>query len=203
MKPLFNNPFVNCTARDMSYSDVMSFWCSPYACYKINEEDLKLSLTPIIIEGARGSGKTMILKHLSYHCQKETYEPQKRIDGISADKYLGVYFRYSADYSTLFDSLNCSKKYRESLFERYFHLCVGLEIARVLEDLEKELTETEKQSLFASLSSLLSSKIENPQALIEWLVRSIQRQDETVRRSGKERCQTVYVKACTGHLVHN
>ena len=183
MKPLFNNPFVNCTARDMSYSDVMSFWCSPYACYKINEEDLKLSLTPIIIEGARGSGKTMILKHLSYHCQKETYEPQKRIDGISADKYLGVYFRYSADYSTLFDSLNCSKKYRESLFERYFHLCVGLEIARVLEDLEKELTETEKQSLFASLSSLLSSKIENPQALIEWLVRSIQRQDETVRRS--------------------
>ncbi len=183
MKPLFNNPFVNCTARDMSYADVMNFWCSPYDCYKINEEDLKLSATPIIIEGARGSGKTMILKHLSYYCQKETYAHQKLLEGVSADKYLGFYFRYSADYSTLFDSLSCSKKYRESLFERYFHLCVGLEIARVLKDLEEEFTETEKQSLFASMSSLLSSQIENSQALIDWLVRSIQRQDETIRRS--------------------
>ncbi len=186
MKALSNNPFVSCTARDMSYADVMNFWCPPFACYRIKEEDLKLSATPIIIEGARGSGKTMILKHLSFHCQKETYTHDKLLDGISADKYVGFYFRYSADYSTLFDSLNCSKTQRDAIFEQYFHLCISLEIARVLKDIENELIEGEKQSLFSSISSLVSCKIDSSQVFIEWLMKNIQKQDESIRRSQYE-----------------
>ena len=179
----YKNPFVSCTARDMSFSDVMDFWCSPYKCYKINEADLELSPTPIIIEGARGSGKTMILKHLSYNCQKNNYSPQALLQGIASDKYLGVYFRYSADYSTLFELMGCSLKVRQSLFEQYFHLCFGLETARILKDVEYELSITEKQNLFSALSSLLSYKIEDSQGLIAWLKNEIQNLDVVIRRS--------------------
>ncbi len=183
MKSFYNNPFISCTARDMSYSDVMRFWCSPYECYNINEMDLKHSTTPIIIEGARGSGKTMILKHLSFFCQKETFNSNNLLDEISEQGYIGVYFRYSSDYGNLFDSLNCSKLYRENLFSNYFQLCVSLEISRILISVEQELNNDEKTLLYKNLSNLIGEQLLCSDDLMKFLEKSIITQDEKIRRS--------------------
>lgn len=184
MISLFNNPFVSCTARDMSYSDVMNYWCSPYECYKISEADLVSSVTPIIIEGARGSGKTMILKHLSFFCQKETFSPNKILDSIARAGYLGVYFRYSADYNTLFDSLNRDTQYREALFDNYFQLCISLEIARVLCSLDEEISSKDKENLYSSLANILDEKnINGSTSFAGWIERSIRMQDDIIRKS--------------------
>ncbi len=183
MRNSFNNPFVSCTARDMSYSDVVHFWCSPFDCYRINELDLTTSVTPIIIEGARGSGKTMILKHLSFFCQKERLSSEKLLSELSSLGYVGVYFRYSADYCTLFDSLNCSKNYRDMLFDGYFQLCVGLELARVLQALEPEMEDYEKNKLFNQISSVCSNSFSDFQEVIAWIENSIRFQDDIIRKS--------------------
>lgn len=183
MKNSINNPFISCTARDMSYVDVMRFWCSPFACYEINESDLNLSVTPIIIEGARGSGKTMILKRISFFCQKEMFESDKMIKELSQVGHLGIYFRYSADYSSLFDSLNCSKAYREHLFEGYFQLSVCLELARILYVIENELVGDEKEKLFSQISSIIGEGVHGSEMLIMWLEKNIRKQDELVRKS--------------------
>ena len=183
MRNSVNNPFISCTARDMSYADVMRFWCSPYECYRIREKDLASSRTPIIIEGARGSGKTMILKHLSYFCQKEAFDEGKILDSISSLGYLGVYFRYSADFSSLFDSLNCSKAYREYMFERHFQLSVCMELVKILQDFDIEIDQAEKTSLYASVSELCKCQITNVQSLVAWIKREIQKHDETIRKS--------------------
>ena len=183
MRNSFNNPFVSCTARDMSYSDVVHFWCSPFDCYQIKESDLISSATPIIIEGARGSGKTMILKHLSFFCQTELSGTSRMLPKISEDGYLGVYFRYSADYSTLFDSLNCSKNYRESLFDGYFQLCVGLELARIIQSLECELDKIEIENLFNKISNLIGTTISNSKDIIKWIEKNIRLQDDIIRKS--------------------
>lgn len=184
MTSLFNNPFVSCTARDMSYSDVMNYWCSPYECYKISEADLVSSVTPIIIEGARGSGKTMILKHLSFFCQKETFSPNKILDSIARSGYLGVYFRYSADYNTLFDSLNRDTQYREALFDNYFQLCIGLEIARILCSLDEEINSKNKENLYSSLANILNEKnINGAKSFAGWIERNIRMQDDIIRKS--------------------
>lgn len=50
----YKNPFIECTARDMSYEEVFRFWCSPFGCYRLDEGQLFSSHTPLIIEGARG-----------------------------------------------------------------------------------------------------------------------------------------------------
>ena len=60
------NPFVECTSRDMSFKEVFQYWCNPFTCYAIDYNTLTKSTTPIIVEGPRGSGKTMILKYISY-----------------------------------------------------------------------------------------------------------------------------------------
>ena len=179
----FNNPFVSCTARDMSYSDVVHFWCSPFDCYQIKESDLMTSITPIIIEGARGSGKTMILKHLSFFCQKERLNTKEMLSKVTESGYLGIYFRYSADYSTLFDSLNCSKNYREALFDGYFQLCVSLELARILQSLESDFKEFEYKKLFDEISNLLGDQINNTQDIIIWIEKNIRLQDDIIRKS--------------------
>lgn len=167
----------------MSYSDVMRFWCSPYECYKINELDLMSSRTPIIIEGARGSGKTMILKHLSYFCQKESFNHEHILQELANSKYLGIYFRYSADYSSLFDTLNCSKVYRDYLFTNYFHLCVCLELAKIIKDFELQLKAEEKKALFDSISVLCSDDISDATTFMLWLEKNIRQQDELIRKS--------------------
>lgn len=61
------NPFVECTSRDMSFKEVFQYWCNPFDCYAIDYHTLTTSATPIIIEGPRGSGKTMILKYCLYY----------------------------------------------------------------------------------------------------------------------------------------
>lgn len=183
MRNSISNPFVSCTARDMSYSDVIKYWCSPYKCYKISEDALIRSVTPIVIEGARGSGKTMILKHQSFYCQKQKYSSSQILNGIRDDGYLGVYFRYSADYSTLFDTLNCSSAYRTALFDGYFQLCISLELCKIIEEFESEIPQDQQDSLYFQISECTGCTINNCQAFRKWIEKAICNQDERIRKS--------------------
>lgn len=183
MRNMYSNPFISCTARDMSYADVMKFWCSPFECYGINERSLNESVTPIIIEGARGSGKTMLLKHQSYFCQREEYEDNSILKCIKEAGYLCAYFRYSADYSSLFESLNCSEYLRSELFKNYFQLCLCMEFAKILNDIEKELTDSEKEKLCNHFSGITDTSITSCEAFANWVESTIHKQDETIRNS--------------------
>lgn len=183
MRNFYNNPFINCTARDMSYSDVVNYWCSPFDCYSMSENELMYSSTPIIIEGARGSGKTMILKHISYFCQKESFKSENIIDEIQSLGYLGIYFRYSADYSSLFDSINCSSIFREQLFNEYFQLCISLEIANILKTIELNFETQDSERLYTSISELCKTDIQNASDIIYWIETSIRELDTIIRNS--------------------
>ena len=183
MKHSFNNPFISCTARDMSFSDVEKFWCPPYDCYRLDENALNSSVTPIIIEGARGSGKTMILKHQSFFCKKETYISDNLLNGISNDGFLGIYFRYSADYGSLFDSLICSDQNRETLFNNYFQLCIGIELGKILREIEDEVSSKNKCDLYSKLSSLCGVEICSIECFINWAEQQIRTQDTLIRNS--------------------
>ncbi len=183
MKNSYNNPFISCTARDMSYSDVEKFWCPPYECYRIDENTLNRSITPIIIEGARGSGKTMILKHQSFFCKKENYLSGSFLDHISAEGYIGIYFRYSADYGTIFDSLSCSSQYKEQLFNNYFQFCVSIELGKVLSALENEFSINEKHDFFTKLTELCEERIDCSASFISWAELRIRKQDLFIRNA--------------------
>ena len=138
----YKNPFIECTARDMSYEEVFRFWCSPFGCYRLDEGQLFSSHTPLIIEGARGSGKTMILKYLSYFCQKEVALDKKEEDvvGYICKKGgIGFYYRYNAHFDKLIHDLSCSDEVKKELFCYYYDLFLSLEILNVLEDIQKNL----------------------------------------------------------------
>lgn len=134
----YRNPFIECTARDMSYEEVFRFWCNPFGYYRLDEKQLFASHTPLFIEGARGSGKTMILKYLSYFCQKEVALDKKEEDVIGyicRKGGIGFYYRYSANFDELINNLLCSEETKRELFCYYYELYLSLEIINVLEDI--------------------------------------------------------------------
>lgn len=123
---IISNPFVGCTARDMKFEEVKQYWCNPFSLYHLSEGELFRSRTPIVIEGVRGSGKTMILKYLSFSVQKDfiSAEPIERKLSYIKDRSFGVYFRYKDDFCELFDSLDCEQPDKERIFKHYFELFI-------------------------------------------------------------------------------
>lgn len=187
---IIGNPFVECTSRDMSYQEVFNYWCNPFNCYSIDEYALKNSTTPIIIEGARGSGKTMILKYISYYFQKEAYERNCRNHSVPFFEYLtkmgyiGVYFRYKDDFDVLFNTLNCSHHSKEHLFSYYFELYIILEIINILRDIEDhEQNASSWKKLTSSLSVLFAHECQSLFECAEYICEKIQEIDNWVRRS--------------------
>lgn len=134
---IINNPFVDCTARDMKYEEVNKYWCNSFRLYKLNEGEFYSSKTPIIIEGARGTGKTMMLKYLSYSVQKCFADSSDRQHLLEHYRKvgLGIYFRYKADFCNLFDELNCDNEQKDLLFKMYFQLFLLREYVSILEDI--------------------------------------------------------------------
>lgn len=186
------NPFVECTSRDMSFKDVFQYWCNPFTCYAIDYNTLTKSMTPVIVEGPRGSGKTMILKYISYFCQKErlcsVHESTDIINILNAIQQsgsLGIYFRYKDDFGTLFKSLNCSKRGKEQLFLYYFEMYVLDELFRILLDIEKESTLDSKTQtdLICAINNILHTSAENLQAISYCIKEKIQKVDQWVRKS--------------------
>lgn len=134
---IISNPFVGCTARDMKFEEVRQYWCSPFELYRLNEGELFTSRTPIVIEGVRGTGKTMILKYLSYSVQKDFIKDltlgQKL--GYFEERSIGIYFRYKADFCNMFDSLDCDETDKERIFRYYYELFIIREILEMLQDI--------------------------------------------------------------------
>ncbi len=134
---IFRNPFVDCTARDMKYGEVSQFWCNSFEVYNLNENEFYSSHTPIIIEGARGTGKTMILKYLSYFVQKKFVSNDSREELFERLRRtgVGIYFRYKSDFCNLFEELNCTKQQRDVIFQSYYQVYLLRELFDVLADI--------------------------------------------------------------------
>lgn len=186
------NPFVECTSRDMSFKDVFQYWCDPFACYAIDYNTLTRSITPVIIEGPRGSGKTMILKYISYFCQKEILCSTHRgsdelniLNSIRQSGSLGIYFRYKDDFGSLFKFLNCSKSSKESLFLYYFEMYVLDELFKILSDIEKDGVLNNKctKNLIDAINDILFTNAQTFQALNFSIQERIQKVDRWVRKS--------------------
>ena len=182
----FYNPFTECTARDMSFDEVEEYWCSPYNAFpKVDEVALHKCPTPIIIEGPRGSGKTMLLKHISYFCQKKHIESDSIITHFSTSGDLAVYFRYKDDFGCLFDSLLCSNDDRSDLFVYYFELFISQEILSIINDLfEESAISLEDANQFAiEFSEIVGIGACSFELLSEELEARIKELDKWVRRS--------------------
>lgn len=180
------NPFTGCTARDMTYEEISKYWCSPFELYSLNEVELFSSRTPIIIEGARGTGKTMLLKHLSYDIQKDNIQGESLADALNyfADSGIGVYFRYKEDFCNMFTRLKCNREEKQIIFECYYELFICRQIFRILSDIYTKSVEKENEwNCISHMNILLEADADRFEELYEFINEKVKKMDELIKDS--------------------
>lgn len=201
---IISNPFVGCTARDMNFGEVRQYWCSPFSLYQLNEGELFSSKTPIVIEGVRGSGKTMLLKYLSYTVQRENLD-SKSIDeklNFLEERSFGTYFRYKSDFCNLFERLDCDNALKERIFKQYFELFIIREIINNFKNLYVDDIPVE---LLDIISDMLKKRIFFLDSAMESINEKISQMDEIMNTSDydDEWKEKIVLLLNNGNMIHD
>lgn len=85
---------------------------------------------PQIIEGGRGTGKTTILRGLSYEGQYALRN--NNISNFLETSYIGIYYRVSTNHVRSFEGMGLSRDHWNRLFGHYFNLLVCRELSLFL-----------------------------------------------------------------------
>ena len=172
---IIKNPFSECTARDMSYLEVQQYWCSPFRLYDLSEGELLTCRTPIVIEGIRGTGKTMIMKYLSYFIQKKLCDSVSMEEKLNffKNRSVGVYFRYKQDFRNLFEELDCDVVNKERIFKRYYELFIVRQILEILEDFYGDCDTYTVEKVLCSFFSIEHSSINGVCQYINSLIKEM------------------------------
>ena len=98
MESIFKNPFEDNNANQLSAEKVVNYWCDPFdiVINEIDEHHFLTSSLPIVLQGSRGTGKTMILKYYSFEAQKTRSSLSSNMtlmDVIQKEKQVGFYYR--------------------------------------------------------------------------------------------------------------
>lgn len=114
-KDIFENPFEDINANVLDSRQIVDYWFSPFEqgiLKNFDEHKFRTCKMPIILQGARGSGKTTILKYFSYPAQLERAEKKKEslLNVITNEKEVGFYYRcddsFISTFKSIFQSLN-------------------------------------------------------------------------------------------------
>lgn len=144
LKNSFKNPFDDFNASLINTDKIVEFWCDPVV--KNQKELLSLPVffehkMPFIIQGSRGSGKTMIFKYYSYEAQRVVAKSKGKIlDHLSDCGGIGFYFRCDPPFINSLKSvcINSSLEEWDEVFSYYMQMTLSLNILNMIFDLEEE-----------------------------------------------------------------
>lgn len=85
---------------------------------------------PFVLQGGRGTGKTTVLRGLSYQGQFEILK--KDINAFDANNFIGVYFRANTNHVRAFGGKGVPEDRWVAMFEHYINIVLCREIVRFL-----------------------------------------------------------------------
>jgi hypothetical protein len=115
------NPFNITKAVDYTDEQIYNYWVDlPHSGFS---EILKpTSPMPMIILGAKGSGKTHIMRYFSFSLQSLRFGDIPLIDGIKKDGYIGIYMRCSGLNADRFSGKSQTKEAWKTVYSFYMEL---------------------------------------------------------------------------------
>lgn len=179
----FKNPFDDFNASLIDTDKIVRFWCDPID--KGQNELLSAPVfftqkMPFIIQGSRGSGKTMLFKYYSYDAQKiVAKEYGSIIEHLQKCGGVGFYFRCDPPFINSLKAIcaESSLEEWEDVFSYYMQMHISQNIINMVLDLETEgelsLSIFERKIL-DEISSIFSiEQFEDFQELRETVIKEI------------------------------
>ena len=144
LRNTFKNPFDDFNASLIDTDKIVRFWCDPID--KGQKELLSAPVfftqkMPFIIQGSRGSGKTMLFKYYSYDAQKIiAKESGSIISHLKKCGGVGFYFRCDPPFINSLKAIcaDSSLEEWEDVFSYYMQMHIAQSIINMILDLEAE-----------------------------------------------------------------
>lgn len=205
------NPFNITKANDLTDHQVEAYWVD----VSTDEADTALlaaarpaSPMPMFILGGKGSGKTHLLRYCSYAIQKLRYRHQSLtlLEGVTRDRYIGVYVRCSGLNSARFAGKRQSDEAWQEVFSYYVELWLAQQALAVASELIEcaDVSAEASAQLVASLAGLFDKEPPRFDDVASALthVRSLQRElDYLVNNATFTGALPVEVQATRGRLI--
>lgn len=144
----YKNPFDITKAVDLPDELINSYWTNFNSEGGFEQLLQPTSLTPMIIRGSKGSGKTHIMRYFSYELQKIRYGSKLK-EKLDDDKFIGVYVTCSGFNAEKFNEKGLPERFGKILFSYFWELWIGERLTSYLDDLKEEgiLNEEEEYTI--------------------------------------------------------
>ncbi len=121
MEESFDNPFSVTRAADFTDEQIFQYWVDLADDGGFSELVKPRLEMPMLILGGKGSGKTHVMRYLSFPLQKLRHESDL-ISGVKGEGYLGIYMRCSGLNSARFRGKRQSDEVWADVFAYYMEL---------------------------------------------------------------------------------
>jgi hypothetical protein len=133
------NPFAGFNASLMNDDDIIRYWIKPHILF--GRQALGIDLTgdiPVVLEGGRGTGKTMLLKYMSNEVRIKDYVAKHQVGDhfFEQTPYLGIYHRFDGPSLASFAYRHTSEEAWETIFKHYLELIIGQKFILMLSNLD-------------------------------------------------------------------
>ncbi|HEY0375762.1 MAG TPA: hypothetical protein VGC87_02270 [Pyrinomonadaceae bacterium] len=136
------NPFNTTKASHLSDQEIEDYWVDIASDdgYGFLEMAKPTSAMPMLILGGKGSGKTHLMRYMSYALQKIRYE-QDIISGIKQEQYVGVYFKCSGLNAARFTGKGINEEIWGDIFAFFMELWLAQIVIEIIIDAFSEREE--------------------------------------------------------------
>ena len=153
------NPFAITKAVDLNDQQIENLWVKSIGNQQTSsrqELNRPISPMPTFILGAKGSGKTHLMRHQAFELQKLRYNTLGRSlrEGISEDGYIGLYLRCSGLQSGRFADKRQSDDLWSELFSYYFELWLAQHMLYVASELSLGADDGNERELVVQILDL-------------------------------------------------
>jgi len=147
---MLKNPFEAVNANYLTDIQIGQLWTPPEVLF--DERVCGANITgkmPVVLQGGRGSGKTMLLKHLSFEVQMRAHENDV-YNMLQSNDYLGVYLRFSGTTLKALSGSSLDENQWTALFSHYYELVLGKQLLTIINTIIKSLNIVEYESILCS-----------------------------------------------------